>query len=109
MEGMEWFTDMGGKVDRSQIPSTKPAFDSFLRRSARPRLGGSRTTAGPDTENRILDVFDPNGRFLGTVELPFRLADYPDPIVRRDYMIAVVEDELEVPYVVRARIVQGVQ
>ena len=60
----------------------------------------------PRTENRILDVFDHEGRFLGTVELPFKLADFPDPIVRGDYMIAVVEDELEVPYVVRARIVQ---
>ena len=106
MEGMEWFTEMGGKLDRSQIPSTKPAFDSFFV-DPLDRVWVVRTTAGPETENRFLDVFDRDGRFLGTVELPFRLADYPDPIVRGDYMIAVVEDELEVPYVVRARIVQG--
>jgi hypothetical protein len=108
MEGMAWFTEMGGKLDRSQIPSTKPAFDSFFV-DPLDRVWVRRTTAGPETENRILDVFDREGRFLGTVELPFRLADYPDPIVRGDYMVAVVEDELEVPYVVRARIVQGQQ
>ena len=105
MEGMEWFTEMGGKIDRSEIPSTKPAFDSFFV-DPLDRIWVVRTTAGPDTEKRILDVFDHEGRFLGTVELPFKLADFPDPIVRGDYMIAVVEDELEVPYVVRARIVQ---
>jgi hypothetical protein len=108
LEGMEWFIEMGGKIDRSEIPSTKPAFDSFFV-DPFDRVWVVRTTAVPDTENRILDVFDHDGRFLGTVELPFRLADYPDPIVRGDYMIALVEDELEVPYVVRARIVQGLQ
>lgn len=106
MQDMEWFTEMGGKLDRSQIPSTKPAFDSFFV-DPLDRVWVVRTTADPETENRIVDVFGADGRFLGTIELPFRLADYPDPVVRGDYMIAVVEDELEVPYVVRARIVQG--
>ncbi len=48
---------MGGKIDRSEIPSTKPAFDSFFV-DPLDRVWVMRTTAGPDTENRILDVFD---------------------------------------------------
>jgi len=106
MDEMDWFVDMGGKIDRSRIPSTKPAFDSFFV-DPLDRVWVIRVTDRQETENRQLDVFDTDGRFLGTVELPFRLADYPDPIVRGDYMIAVVEDELEVPYVVRARIFRG--
>lgn len=106
MEGMQWFLDQGGKLDRSRIPSTKPAFRSFFV-DPLDRIWVVRQTTGPDRENRLLDVFDSDGRYLGMVELPFRLADYPDPIVRGDYMIAIVEDELEVPYVVQARIVQG--
>ena len=108
MEGMEWFISQGGKVDRSKIPSTKPAFDTFFV-DPLDRVWVVRVTDRTETENRVLDVFGSDGRFLGTVELPFRLVGYPDPIIRGDYMIAVVEDELEVPYVVRARIIQGSQ
>ncbi|MGD2134612.1 MAG: hypothetical protein PVF27_00555, partial [Gemmatimonadales bacterium] len=55
-------------------------------------------------DDRILDVFDREGRFLGTVTLPFAITRSPAPRVRDDTMWAVTEDNLEVPYVVRARI-----
>jgi hypothetical protein len=49
-------------------------------------------------------VFDPEGRFMGTVRLPFMLARFPGPIFRDGVLYGITEDELEVPYIVRARI-----
>jgi hypothetical protein len=40
------------------------------------------------------------------VNLPFALSMNPPPIVRQSVLYGVTEDELEVPYVVRARIVK---
>ena len=54
-------------------------------------------------------MFDPDGRFLGEVTVPFPVRMYPPPIIRGGHMFAVTEDELEVPYVVRARIVKGTE
>ncbi len=51
-----------------------------------------------------LDVFDPHGRFLGAVRLPFVLSAYPEPIIRRGHIYGVVRDELDVPFVVAAHI-----
>jgi hypothetical protein len=50
-------------------------------------------------------VFDPIGRFLGSLTLPFSLASNPSPIIRDGVLYGVTRDELDVPYVVRARIV----
>jgi hypothetical protein len=60
--------------------------------------------AEPGEEGRLFDVFDPAGRYLGAVLAPFPAEFNPAPIVRDGYMYAVSEDELEVPFVVRARI-----
>jgi hypothetical protein len=106
VEERQWFVDMGGKMDRSKIPSTKPAFTSFFV-DPEDRLWVNRVTEDPETENPSWDLFGADGRFLGTLELPFRLAAYPDPVVRGDILVGLVQDELEVPYVVRARIVRG--
>ncbi len=99
-EELEWFIQEGGKVDWSRIPDTKPAAEDFYLDDrgnvwvlpVMPR----------DQEWRALDVFDPEGRYLGRVELPFPL--HGRPVIRGDVLLAVTQDELEVPYVVRARI-----
>lgn len=57
-----------------------------------------------DNASRTLDVFDPEGRFLGTVEAPFRLARLGIPAARGDTLAALVLEELDIPFVVRATI-----
>jgi hypothetical protein len=52
----------------------------------------------------LVDLFDPDGRYLGEFRLPFRLGFFP-PLIIDDQLYAITQDELEVQYVVRARIV----
>jgi hypothetical protein len=56
------------------------------------------------------DVYEPDGRLAGTLVTDLRpqgTPGAPAPIVRGDRMWAVVTDELDVDYVVRARIVDA--
>jgi len=103
--GMEWFTRMGGKIDRSKFPTVKPALETFFVDDGG-RVWVLPVTA-PDDDDRVLDVFDAAGRYLGRVVLPFRLDTYAPPIIRGDTMYAVTRGELDVPFVVRARIETG--
>lgn len=102
MEGLEWFTSQGGWVDRSAIPDTKPGADELFVDDEGNVWVFPVTERG--REGRVLDVFDPEGRWLGRVRLPFALADGPVPLVRGGVLYGVTENELEVPFVVRARI-----
>lgn len=101
-EGLEWFLEAGGKADWSRIPATKPAFEEFVIDEA--GYLWVQMVSGPGEERRLFDVFDPEGRYLGEVRAPFPIAFFPPPIIRGDFMYAVTEDDLEVPFVVRARI-----
>ncbi|NIM51095.1 MAG: hypothetical protein GTO22_17900 [Gemmatimonadales bacterium] len=103
--GMEWFTRMGGKIDRSKFPGVKPALETFFVDDGG-RVWVLPVTA-PEDKDRVLDVFDAAGRYLGRVRLPFRLETYSPPIIRGNMMYAVILDELDVPYVIRARIETG--
>jgi hypothetical protein len=59
-------------------------------------------------EPPAFDVFDSEGRFLGHVRVPESLSyRRPEPIVRGERVWAVTRDELDVPYVVRFRMVRG--
>ena len=51
-------------------------------------------------------MFAPDGVFLGTVRLPFRIELVPLPLIRNSTLYSVTKDELDVPYVVRADIVK---
>lgn len=106
LAGLEWFTRQGGKVDRSRIPATKPAVRRLLVADDG-HLWIEPNTREPQDRGRVFDVFDPEGRYLGLLRLPFPLADYPTAVIRNGVLLGVTEDELEVPYVVRARIVGG--
>lgn len=105
IERLEWFTRQGGRVDRSKFPAVKPAWEAIYADDERnlwvvpvlPRTG-SRSGA------LAFDVFDPDGRYLGRVAVPFALAQYPPPVIRHGLIYGVAHDDLEVPYVVRARV-----
>lgn len=102
LASLKWFTDRGGRIDPSRIPSRKPAFTDLSRDDSgylwvQPSLPA-------DTEGSVLDVFDPEGRYLGVVRSGIALGSFPPMLVRGDRLYAVVRDELEVPYVVRYRI-----
>ncbi|MGD8727004.1 MAG: 6-bladed beta-propeller [Gemmatimonadales bacterium] len=56
-------------------------------------------------EPAAFDVFTPDGRYLGHVRVPDALRPSPEPIVRGDSVWAVARDELDVPRIVRYRIV----
>ena len=54
--------------------------------------------------DRVLDVFDEEGRYLGRFDLPFKLDSYPRPIFRHGMIYGITLDEFDVPFVVRARL-----
>jgi hypothetical protein len=105
---MKWFTDQGGKVDRSKFPTTKPAINRVL------APGDGHVYVEPVTgefgsghlrTSASLDVFDPTGRYLGRLDLPEGMrTSNPEPVFHGDHVLAVVRDELDVPYVVRYRL-----
>ncbi|MDH4043285.1 MAG: 6-bladed beta-propeller [Gemmatimonadota bacterium] len=100
---LEWFTSQGGKVDRSRIPGVKPAIGGLIVADDG-SLWIELVTREREDQGHAFDVFDPEGRYLGGVRLPFALRLYPVPIIRNGFIYGVTEDELEVPFVVRARI-----
>lgn len=99
-EDMKWFTDQGGRIDMSMLPSSKPPTRGFFFDDER-HIWVERTTDGDDA-HPVFDLFDPEGRYLGAIRLPFALAGVP--VVRDRRLYAVTRDELDVPYIVRARI-----
>lgn len=101
MERLDGFVQQGGDVDASRIPDTKPAYGAFTTDDA----GNLWVIAtGESDAPQVWDVFDPEGRYLGAVTTDLRFGLYPRPVFRDGFLYAVTTDELEVPYVVRARI-----
>jgi hypothetical protein len=100
---LKWFTDQGGKVDRSRIPDVKPAVQGF-QVGEDGYLWVNAVQADTGAQRRVFEIFDPEGRFLGELRLPFDLMSRPAPILRRDHLIGVTQDDAGVPYIVRARI-----
>lgn len=100
---LEGFTKQGGKVDAGRIPGTKPpvwnftvAEDGYLWVEATPR-DTART-------GREFDIFDPEGRYLGVVQLPFRLSRGSRIVVGGNLLIGETQNEDGVPFLVKARI-----
>lgn len=92
----------GARADREpRVPDVKPPIQTFYVDSE--GYAWAEPTRA-DEEPRRLDVFDPDGRYLGAVALPQRVAASPPPSIGRDVLHAVVRDSLDVPYVVRFRI-----
>jgi hypothetical protein len=102
LENLEWFRAQGGEVDARRIPSEKPAFSAVFPADDGHLLvvPGYRPAEGV----RSVDVFDPDGYFLGELDVEPPLSPTPLPVVRGDRVLAVVPDELGTPYVVKYRI-----
>lgn len=98
-ESMTWFTDQGGKIDMSRLPDTKPPVQRMFVDDDG-RIWVARTSDLPD--GQLHDLFAPDGRFLGPVRLPVPMPTIGR--VRDGYIYGVTRDELDVQYVVRARI-----
>ncbi|MFQ5705644.1 MAG: 6-bladed beta-propeller, partial [Gemmatimonadales bacterium] len=90
------------EIDLSRIPRYKPAFQRFTVDEAGVlwvRVSDSAERAGSG-----LDVFDPDGRYLGQVRTRSRISQWPLFRVRGGNVYFVTTDEFDVPFVVRARI-----
>lgn len=70
-------------------------------RAEKERTGRSPTRF---VEPVAFDVFEGDGRFLGTVRAPEGFAIFPEPVIRGDQVWAVMRDELDVSYIVRFRL-----
>lgn len=101
LEYFQWFTNKGGKIDRSRIPDAKPAFVSMFT-DDRDHLWVIPETSAE--ERPAFDVFDPEGRYLGRIHTASRLYSSPTPVVRGTYMYAVTESESGTAAVVRLRL-----
>ena len=100
----EWFTERGGKIDWSRVPQSKPPTISFFL-DDEGNLWVERQAADSEDEGRLFDLFDAEGRHLGTLPLPFSLVgSIPQPVVRKGVLHGVSRDELGVSHLVRARI-----
>jgi hypothetical protein len=97
-----YFREQGAPYpDWSRIPKTKPPIARiFVGDSG--RLWVER--APPDSLRRY-DVYEPDGRIAGTATTNLRLNRWVPPVVRGDSLWAVAVDDMDVQYVVRARII----
>ena len=92
-------------LDASKVPSVKPAVLSLFT-DDEGRLWVQ--TASPDSLNRY-DVYERNGRYAGTAVSSINVFRYVSPLVRGDRFYAVALDDLDVPYIVRARLTSAPQ
>ncbi len=102
IERLEWFTRQGGTIEPSRIPGEKPAFRNITVDDAGYLWVRLPTREGE--QGSVFDVFDPEGRYLGSVRSDVTLPLYQPLLIRRDLLYAVVTDELDVPHVVRMKI-----
>lgn len=98
----------------SQLPGSRSANEQIaeLMPDFKPVVGGLvfddqgrlwvQRTPADEFESRRYDIFDADGFFRGAVRLGFEAAPYLPIRVRGDHLYAVVTDELDVPFVVRA-------
>lgn len=101
---VEGFAERTGNrpgLDPSRVPAEKPTvYGLFL--DDRGRLWVRLTE--PSAETTDYDVFRSDGRHAETVRMPFRVDAWVPPVVWGDTAWAVVTDEMDVQYVVRARL-----
>lgn len=90
------------EMDWSRIPDVKPSLETiFTSAEGNVWAGIPNLSGGID-----YDVLGSDGSYLGTVNTgTLRVLEWLTPVVVGDSFLAVVTDELDVPYVVRARIV----
>jgi hypothetical protein len=103
LANLKWFRSRGGVVDVKKIPDVKPAVQN-LNVADDGHLWVRPILADSVLQKHAVDIFDPEGRFLGRLQLPFTLLEYPRPILHHDRIIGVTIDENGDTYIVRGRI-----
>jgi len=101
LEGLAERTASPPNLDPSRVPATKPTVFG-LSLDDRGRLWVRLSEPTVDTTD--YDVFGRDGRHAETVRMPFRVDGWVPPVVRGDTVWAVVTDEMDVQYVVRAQL-----
>ena len=102
LEGLEWFTNQGGRIDPSKIPTTRSLAQGFVF-DEMDHIWVATTPEGREA-GWVYDIFTPEGRYLGPIELPFQLRQSPPPVFRDGTMYAVTTDALDVQQLVVATI-----
>jgi hypothetical protein len=98
---LERFRTLGGKLDISRIPAMKPYFDGI---TIDPE-GYIWLTVPGAPQRAVFAVLDPDGRYLGQLQLPGVARDaYVPTITRNDRLYFVGSDELDVQRVYVYRI-----
>ena len=96
----------GGTLEEFEFPTTKPAITHvFADAAGNWWVGAQREPnrfAPPTPHPRSFDVFDAEGRFLGSVETPFRILE-----IGNDYVAGVADNELGVSFAVVAPLTKG--
>jgi sugar lactone lactonase YvrE len=93
------FEQSGGRIDESRIPKTHPVIvDFFVADDG--HLWVMPYRGGPAK----MDIFTPDGTYLGEVSNPARLLPSPVPAIRGDWMAGVGVDEDGVQSVLLIRI-----
>lgn len=101
-ESLEQFRGITREMDWSRIPGVKPPVKALF-----DSVEGNLWVVVPSRDGvATYDVLAPDGAYLGTAVAPgLHPVFWIDPVVRGDTFWGIVTDELEIPYVVRARIV----
>jgi hypothetical protein len=99
--GTKQFREMGGRIDMSRIPRTKPLFDGMFTDDE----GRLWTSLPAPPGEAAFAVFDADGRFLGRLAATgVRRDAYVRPVVRGGRLHFVGRDELDVQRVYVFRI-----
>ncbi|HEU4631542.1 MAG TPA: 6-bladed beta-propeller [Gemmatimonadaceae bacterium] len=93
-----------GTPDESRIPKVKPAVSDVT--VAADGTLWVRLHRPYGETGAVFDVFDRDGRYLTQVRAPVDLALHPPPVIRDGALYGVARTELDVPQVVRLRIVR---
>lgn len=114
-------TDPNWRWNGEPIPDVKPPYDQFyagddgtvwvrVHQPARRVEDLSYDPTDPDAipdewrEPVLYDVFDENGAYLGAVRGPDGISRYTQPVFTREWVLAIVWDELDVQRIVRYRV-----
>ena len=90
-------------VKAQRLPATYPAYMAVFAADD-DRVWVRRWAPPGRRAESFFDVFDPAGRFLGTVMLPVRLAAGHHPAIGRDVLVGVtIDEETDLESVVRVR------
>jgi hypothetical protein len=96
--------EFSARLDPSLIPNHMPVFNRFVLDNA-----GYLFVGVPGTEEqtgRLIDVFDPEGRYLGRMTSPVHLDWMVPPTLTEDHLLGMARDERNVGYVVRLHLMR---